>query len=331
MPGVPLSEPGAPAVLDGLVDLASEAFGGRAVEANDEFFAEKENLLKRSEAVFIADKYTDRGKWMDGWETRRRRTSGHDWCVVELGLPGVVRRVIVDTRHFSGNHPEACSIEGRAVGSNQWAEILPRSLLEGDSPNAYSVEASAVFTSLRLNIYPDGGVARLRVFGEPWFDWTAIQASQQPVDLVSAVRGGAPLACSDRFFSDPSNLLMPGHSTHMGDGWETRRRRGPGHDWVVLRLGHRGTIKTVDVDTSHFKGNYPASCSIEACDLDGGVEPDPADWDSADWTEILDKQELSADAMHSFGVSERVATHVRFHIYPDGGVARLRLLGHPTA
>ena len=326
-----MSESGVPAAFDGLIDLASEALGGRAVEANDEFFAEKENLLKHSEAVFIADKYTDRGKWMDGWETRRRRTPGYDWCVVELGLPGVVRRAIVDTRHFSGNHPEACSIEGLEAGSDEWTEILSRSLLKGDSPNIFKVKAAAVYSRVRLNIYPDGGVARLRILGEPWFDWAAIHASQQLIDLVSAVRGGAPLACSDQFFSDPANLLMPGDSTDMGDGWETRRRRGDGHDWVVLRLGHRGTIRTADVDTSHFKGNFPAACSLEACDLGDAAEPAPADWDSVAWTEILAKQELSADAKHSFGVNQQVATHVRFHIYPDGGVARLRLLGQPTA
>jgi allantoicase len=326
-----LSESGAPAAFDGLVDLASETFGGRAVEANDEFFAEKENLLKNSDAVFIVDKYTDRGKWMDGWETRRRRTPGHDWCVVQLGLQGVVRRVIVDTRHFSGNHPEACSIDGLRVGSEEWVEILPRSLLKGDSSNVFEIHEPAVFHSVRLNIYPDGGVARLRVLGEPQFDWASIHSSQQPIDLVSAVRGGVPLACSDRYFSDPANLLMPGESTHMGDGWETRRRRGPGHDWVVLRLGHRGTIRTADVDTSHFKGNYPAACSIEACDLHDASEPDTGDWDAVEWTEILGRQGLTADTKHSFGVTEQVATHVRFHIYPDGGVARLRLLGHPTA
>lgn len=317
--------------FDGLVDLASEAFGGRAVEANDEFFAEKDNLLKRSDAVFIADKYTDRGKWMDGWETRRRRSPGHDWCVVELGLPGAIRRVVVDTRHFSGNHPESCSIDGLQIGSEDWEEILPRSLLKGDSRNEFEVDASAVYGRVRLNIYPDGGVARLRILGEPRSDWEAIQAGQQLVDLVSAVRGGVPLACSDRYFSDPSNLLMPGESTHMGDGWETRRRRGPGHDWVVLRLGHRGTIKTADVDTSHFKGNFPAACSLDACDLTGTEEPGTGDWDAVSWTEVLTKQELSADTKHSFGVTEQVATHVRFHIYPDGGVARLRLLGAPVS
>lgn len=323
-----MSESGAPAAFSGLIDLASASFGGRAIEANDEFFAAKENLLKPSEAVFIEDKYTDRGKWMDGWETRRRRTPGHDWCVVELGLPGSIRRVTVDTKHFSGNHPEACSIDGMPVDSDEWIEILPRSLLLGDSANQFEIDGSPVMRRVRLNIYPDGGVARLRVLGEPRPDWEAIRAAGTPIDLAAAVHGGVPLACSDRYFSDPSNLLMPHESTHMGDGWETRRRRGPGHDWVVLRLGHRGRIDSAEVDTSHFKGNYPAACSLEVCDLGDTAEPGD-DWDSMTWVEALPKQELGPDARHVFELADSVATHTRFHIYPDGGVARLRLIGIP--
>lgn len=313
------------APLDGLVDLVAERLGGRAIEANDEFFAPKESLLKATEAEFDPDRYTDRGKWMDGWETRRRRTPGHDWCIVALGAPGRLRRIVVDTRHFRGNHPEACSLDASAAASgDDWVEVLPRRPLAGDTPNVFGVDEERTFTRVRLNIFPDGGVARLRVYGEPRPDWEGLVAEGARLDLASAALGGAPLLCSDRFFSDPRNLLLPGPSTHMGDGWETRRRRGPGHDWVLIRLARRGIIEEAEIDTSHFKGNYPATCS-----LDGTTDPvDTADPETLAWTPLLERTELEADSVLLRGVTAAApVTHVRFNIFPDGGVARLRLWG----
>lgn len=328
--------PGAARALDGLIDLASERIGGCAVDANDEFFAPKENLLKPAEPVFDPERYTDRGKWMDGWETRRRRAPGHDWCVVALGAPGRIGRVVVDTRHFRGNHPEACSLEASPdPEGDAWQEILPRVPLTGDAPNEFSVDADGVFARVRLNIYPDGGVARLRVFGEP----AGVRAAgpgdegERPLDLASALLGGAPVACSDRFFSDPRNLLLPDPPKNMGDGWETRRRRGPGHDWVVIRLACPGIIEEVEVDTTHFKGNYPAECSLEGCVAPTGEAAEgPLAWDAHPWRELLPKSELGPNAQHVFRPKEAVpVSHVRFNIYPDGGVARLRLRGRRTA
>lgn len=327
----------------GLIDLAAARLGGRAVLANDEFFAPKENLLQRGRGVFVEEQYTDRGKWMDGWETRRRREPGHDWCIIRLGVPGMIRAVTVDTNHFRGNHPAACSIDAallRHVGSadvlarfDGWREILSRSPLQGHAENEFAIDAAERATHIRLNIYPDGGVARLRVWGEAAPDWSGLTRSKNPVDLVAAVHGGAPLASSDEFFGEPINLIMPGPPANMGDGWETRRRRGPGHDWVVLRLGHRGGIETVEVDTTHFKGNYPESCSLEglhATELDVRAVPDGG----AGWQEILRRTTLGPDRSHRFGeelVGHAPVTHVRFNIFPDGGVARLRLWGRPTS
>ncbi len=329
----PDAGPGAVRALDGLIDLAAERLGGCAVDANDEFFAPKENLLKPAEPVFEPDRYTDRGKWMDGWETRRRRSPGHDWCIVALGVRGRIRRVIVDTRHFRGNHPAACSLDASPhAEGDEWAELLPRVALRGDTPNEFSLDTDAVFARVRLNIYPDGGVARLRVLGEPAGDWSAGSGDgeESRVDLASALLGGAPVACSDRFFSDPRNLLLPGPPVNMGDGWETRRRRGPGHDWVVIRLGSPGIIEEVEVDTTHFKGNYPAECSLDGCMVDvTEAQAGPLDWDAQPWRELLPRSELGPNAQHLFRPTEEVTvSHVRFNIYPDGGVARLRLRGH---
>ena len=325
----------------GLIDLASARLGGRAVLANDEFFAPKSSLVKPEPAVFIEGKYTARGKWMDGWETRRRRTPGHDWCIVRLGVPGVIRAVVVDTRHFRGNHPESCAIDAVALRTDataarlrklgdRWIELLSRHALAGDTANEFPVTSDLRVTHVRLNIYPDGGVARLRLLGEARPDWDRMRAQRARVDLVAAQHGGVPLAASDEFFSHPLNLVMPGRPTDMGDGWETRRRRGPGYDWVVLRLGHRGTIEEVVVDTTHFKGNFPESCRLEACDAPGlgsAVVPD----DAAPWRELLPRTRLRADTPHRFRAIGRSGpvTHVRLSIFPDGGVARLRLFGKP--
>lgn len=325
----------------GLIDLAAARVGGRAVLANDEFFAPKSNLLKPGSPVFLEGKYTSRGKWMDGWETRRRRTPGYDWCIVRLGVAGVARAVTVDTRHFRGNHPEACSLDAAALAGKDdttakrlrgtavgWTPLLPRTPLAGDSLNDFPVTSESRITHVRLNIYPDGGVARLRVWGEARPDWEAIEKKTGHLDLAALRSGGVPLAASDQFFSDPLNLLMPGSPEDMSDGWETRRRRGPGHDWVILRLGARGTIDAVRVDTTHFKGNFPESCRLEGCDapgLDGTAVPG----EDAPWRELVPRTKLKADTQHRFRAVGRSGpvTHVRFSIYPDGGVARLRLYG----
>jgi allantoicase len=322
------------------MDLAAERLGGAVLAASDEFFAPKENLVKASQPVFVDGKYTDVGKWMDGWESRRKRVPGHDWAIARLGLPGVVRGVLVDTSHFKGNYPEACSIDGCSVwgtpdaeqltdAATRWTEILARSPLQGDSRNLFPVDCPYRFTHLRLNIYPDGGVARLKVFGDVLPDWELLDWSRPSFDLAAAEHGGLVVACSDMFFGSRHNLIMPGRALDMSDGWETRRRRGPGHDWSIVRLAAQGTVRCVEVDTSHFKGNYPESCSVEAVDAGGeGVE------DVREWHELLPRTKLHAHTRHLFRdelADVGPATHVRFNIFPDGGVARLRVYGPASA
>ena len=278
---------------------------------------------------------------MDGWETRRRRTPGFDWCVIQLGVPGVVRAVTVDTHHFTGNHPEACSLAAAALttvpksaalkrAALAWPELLPQRPLGPDRENEFSVTGERRVTHLCLHIYPDGGVARLRAWGEARPDWTRLRGRPGPIDLAAVQHGGVPLAASDEFYSKPLNLLLPGPSTDMSDGWETRRRRGPGYDWVILRLGTRGTVSEVVVDTAHFKGNFPESCRLEGCDapgLDAAAVPD----EHQAWRELVPRTRLRADRSHRFRAVGRSGpvTHVRFSIFPDGGVARLRVFGRP--
>jgi allantoicase len=306
-----------------LVDLASERLGGAAIAANDDFFAPKENLVKVSRPVFREDEYTDHGKWMDGWETRRRREPGHDWCVVRLGLPGVIRGVNVETAFFRGNFPESCSLEAAEAEEGPWREILPKSPLIGDAENLFPIESPGRFTHVKLHIYPDGGVARLRVYGRVVPDPGRLSRENE-IDLAALENGALVAASSDMFFGARHNLILPGPPRGMHDGWETRRRRGPGHDWAIVQLGVPGTVRSIEVDTTWFKGNAPGSCSIEV--LQAG---DPLS-DAAEWREILLETPLRPDAVHRFDGEVRPAppaTHARLNIFPDGGVARLRLFG----
>jgi allantoicase len=322
-----------------LVDVAAARLGGTVLLANDEFFAPKENLLKPEKPVWREGEYTDRGKWMDGWETRRRRVPGHDWCLIRLGIPAIVHGVIVDTSYFKGNYPEECSLEAAAVegaadaealaagNGVEWVEILPRSGLRGDAENPFAIASRGRVTHLRFSIYPDGGVARVRVFGEPVSDPGLRPGSF--ADLAALKNGGLVVGCSDMFFGHRHNLILPGRSTHMGDGWETKRRRGPGHDWIIVRLAARGSIARIEVDTDHFKGNAPESCSVEVCDAPD-LAPEQLSSGDAGWTTLLPRTLLQADAQHRFDVSGGPATHARLAIYPDGGIARLRLFGTVT-
>jgi allantoicase len=321
-----------------LVDLASERLGAAAVAANDEFFAAKEHLIRAAAPVWREGEYTDRGKWMDGWETRRRRDLGpdaHDWCIVGLGARGIPRGVDVHTAFFTGNYPESCAIDAcdlsgapavDALVHAAWREILPRSPLAGDAHNLLPIENGQPATHLRLRIYPDGGVARLRVHGEVVPDWERLRR-QGDVDLAAVEHGGAVVDCSNMFYGSRHNLIMPGDATHMGDGWETKRRRGPGHDWTIVRLGASGAIRRAAVDTRHFKGNAPGACSIDVTSIEAGHP-----LEAAAWRELLPRTPLQPHTRHAFEDELRTAgeaTHARLNIFPDGGIARLRLFGRP--
>jgi allantoicase len=323
-----------------LVDLASERLGGAVLYANDEFFAPKENLLKQAAAVWKEGEYTERGKWMDGWETMRRRSprldEEFDWCIVRLGTSGRIRGVKVDTSFFRGNFPSHCSIDACTAdgnpdvsalvsGATRWTEILPKSDLQGDSENDFKIEFPERVTHIRLKIFPDGGVARLRVYGDVLPDWDAIKRRDSEIDLAAVENGGTVPLASDMFFGHRINLIMPGRAMNMSDGWETKRRRGPGHDWCIIKLGTIGRLTRAEVDTSHFKGNYPDSCSIDVARADNG-----ASLESLDWKELLSNTRLQPHTRHVFEKELAAVgdvTHARLNVFPDGGVSRLRLYG----
>lgn len=331
---IPTLDPNAPDFTRRYLNLADARLGARALAASDEFFAPKERMLETQAAVFIPGKYDENGKWMDGWETRRKRISGHDWCIVKLARRGTIHGVDIDTSHFTGNFPPAASIEACACDSEapaddaQWHPVVPAVTLQGNQHHYLAVEDTRAWTHLRLNLFPDGGVARLRVYGKPAIDWHTA-ASTTNVDLAAAENGAYVVAANNQHFGLATNMLMPGRGVNMGDGWETRRRREPGNDWAIVALAHPGIIRRIEVDTAFFKGNFPDRCSLQAARVVGGTD-DSLVTQSMFWPVLLPEMPLRMDAVHRFE-SELAAlgpvTHVRLNIFPDGGVSRLRLWG----
>jgi allantoicase len=321
-------------------DLAGRALGGSVIYANDELFAERENLIKPEEPVFRPHTFGHKGQIMDGWETRRRREPGSDAAIVRLGCGGVVRKVVVDTSYFTGNYPpevsvEACGAEGypspAELAEASWTTLVPRSAVAGDARNEFEVEPGRRATHVRLTMFPDGGVARLRVYGEPVPDPRLLPAT---IDLAALENGAVVTGCSNMFYSSPSNLLLPGQARVMGDGWETSRRRDQANDWVEVRLACAGSVEVVELDTSHFVGNAPGWATLGGDDPgDGPAGDGPAgDGPAGDGRALLPRTALQPDTPHRFAVPGGPVTgQVRLDIYPDGGMARLRVLGRPTA
>ncbi len=315
-------------------NLASPRFGSHVASASDEFFGAKERLISDAPPVFIANKYDDHGKWMDGWESRRKRDKGHDWCIVELGACGVIHGAEIDTSHFTGNYPPGASIEACAPNADTddpsvWKTILPTVVLEGDKRQFFTINDDGVWGAVRLNILPDGGVARMRLYGEVAPSWGDADDNAL-VELSALTNGGRIVAYNDAHYGDLWALLSEGRGKTMGDGWETRRRREPGNDWIIIALAARGTVEGIEIDTAHFKGNFPDSASVEGIDFSGESDASLIDG-SAPWVEILQQCKLQADNVHEFGAADisspGLVTHVRLNIYPDGGVSRLRIFG----
>lgn len=334
------SAPAVPKQFSHLTDLASDLTGTFVLYSTDDYFAEKENLLKPSAPVWIEGKYTDKGKWMDGWESQRKREPGHDFAIVRLGTPGSVHGILADTTHFKGNAPQEVSVEGieaadtatpgDLIDNPGWKEILPRTAVLPDHPNVLVLPAiSSRVTHVRFHIYPDGGVARLRVYGEvkpdPYTFW-----QRGSVDLAAIEQGGTVAAVSDQFFGPPSNLLLPGRGVNMGDGWETKRRRTPGSDWCVLKLARAGQIDRIELDTHFFKGNAPQATLIEALNEADISADELANClaAKAPWPVLVHKTPLVQHRKHVIYPDRPTAvTHLRVHIFPHGGVNRMRVFG----
>src|SRR5271170_6421663 len=304
------------------INVADARLGSAALFATDEFFGPATRMLNSSEPEWRAGVYDAHGKWMDGWETRRRRDQGHDHCILRLAGSCALALLEIDTRYFTGNYPPFASVQACSASSDpdahmQWIELLPSSALKGDQRNFFDVQSMSNWTHLKLNIYPDGGVARLRAYGTLHRDWTGLKVGEA-IDLAAALNGGRALACSDEHYGSMGNLLLPGRGASMADGWETRRRRGPGYDWVIVRLGCSGRIQCVEVDTAHFKGNYPHQVSINAAWVRGSVDRDLTR-ECHDWPVLLEPQLLQADTVVQFRAplcDLGTVSHVRVNMHP---------------
>jgi allantoicase len=312
-----------------LPDLASRALAGSVVYANDELFAQRENLITPGRAVFSTEDFGHKGKVYDGWETRRRREPGHDWAIVRLGVPGVVHGVNIDTSWFKGNYPPYASVEAASfewhpsadeLDAADWVTLVEKSPVAGDTDNYFSVDDGRRYTHLRLTIYPDGGVARFRVHGEPVPDPRFLTGT---VDLAALENGGSVTDCSNMFYSSPTQILQPGRARIMGEGWENARRRDDGNDHVTVKLATPGLVRRVEIDTSYFVGNAAGWARLSGVNEATGDADDPSTW-----TELVPKTRLQPDTRHFFRVRPDAAvTHVRLDVYPDGGLARLRVNG----
>ncbi len=325
-----------PSFVEHGIELGQPSIGTKVIDCSDDFFADRHRLLNPEPPVFIENKFDDHGKWMDGWETRRRRNNGHDYLIIKLGEPSILFGVDIDTSFFTGNFPSAASLEGTycdtALDENtEWVPLINMTELSGDNHHLLEIDNRRVWTHLRFNIFPDGGVARLRLYGRIYCDWEA-RDNNKVYDMACILNGGRAIGWNDAHFGHPANMLSPGDGRNMGDAWETRRRREPGYDWCVIELGHLCLAEEIIVDTSFFIGNFPDSFSIQAASITNSTRQSLIT-QSIYWEELLPSSKLEMNKKNIIKVDNDKfgpINYIRLNIFPDGGVSRFRVLGKPA-
>ena len=316
-----------------MIDLAQKRLGTKAVYQTDEFFAKANRIIDSSEPIFIPNKFDNHGKWMDGWETRRKRNKGHDYLIIRLGKEGIISKLNISTLYFNGNQPEFASVEGcyskKKIPDKKtkWKLILNKKKTKPSSNNIFNIKNKSVFSHIKLNIFPDGGVARLRVYGKIVINKT--QFKKKIINLSALSNGASIIACNNEHFGKAENILAPGNSKNMGDGWETRRSRGKNYDWVIFKCV-TGKIDNIQIDTHHFKGNYPDMCSVQGAYLSRVINNKSIIAKSNKWKTILNKAKLRPHKKHNFKntlIKGTKINYIRINIYPDGGISRVRIFG----
>ena len=321
-------------IIKNYVDLANPVLGTKILRCSDEFFAPAKRLINPLKPIFKENVFDNHGKWMDGWETRRKRSKGFDFVIIKLGRPGKIKTADLDTSFFNGNQPEYAQLEGCYANNNnikkiKWIKITKKQKIKANSNNLFKTLNSKTFTHIKLNIYPDGGVARLRLFGN--IDLSLYKFSKNTnIDLASIINGSQIIACSDEHFGNANNLLLPGKSINMGNGWETRRRRGKGFDWVIIKLGFKSSINSFEVGTHFFKGNYPDSFSIQAFHSNKNINISSLVKNSKNWITLISKNKLKPNSnikIKNLNYLNKNFNFIKLNIYPDGGISRLRVFG----
>ena len=318
-----------------MTNLADPRIGSKVVFKTDDFFASAKRIINNQTPVFKEGVFDNHGKWMDGWETRRRRTKGFDYLIIKLGKPGKIRSIDIDTAYFSGNQPTQASLEACFSKKNNpnnksnWIQILNKKKIGPNKNHNFKIKNQSIFTHVKLNIYPDGGVARLRIFGEIILQ--KFNFKNKVINLTSMVNGASIVGCNNEHFGKSENILAPGRGKNMGDGWETRRSRGKNYDWLIVKCGHAGKIKKIEIDTHHFKGNYPDSCSIQATYISKKMPNSAIVQKSQKWDLILNRAKLKANKKHIFKnkiMSKNKINFIKINIFPDGGISRIRTFGN---
>ena len=319
--------------LNGLIDLAQSRLGSKIVFKTNEFFAPAKRIINPWPPVFKEGVFDKHGKWMDGWETKRKRGKGYDYLILKLGRPGRISKIDIDTSYFSGNQPtkvslQACFSKKKLPNKNsKWITILKKKPTKANSHHFFNVKNKSIFTHIKLNIFPDGGVARIRIYGsmEILKNFTG-----KVLNLTSVLHGATPIACNNEHFGRAENILAPGMGKNMGDGWETRRSRGKNFDWLIIKCAAAGKINKIQIDTHHFKGNYPDKCSIQAAFIDKKISSRAIVNNSKKWKLLLNKVKLYAHKKHNFKnnlMKSKKINYIKINIFPDGGISRIRVFG----
>jgi allantoicase len=318
---------------NGLIDLAQPRLGSKVIFKTDDFFASANRIINPSPAVFKEGLFDKNGKWMDGWESRRKRTSGHDFLIIKLGKSGSINKVDVDTSHFNGNQPSMISLEGcysksKNIKDLKWKTLIDKKKTKANSHHMFKSSSKSIFTHIKLNIFPDGGVARLRLYGS--ISKENNKFGNKTINLASLLNGASVIACNNEHFGKAENILAPGKAKNMGDGWETRRRRDKGFDWLILNPINGKKIDKIEISTHHFKGNFPSHCSLQAAFVPNKKSSSSIIKSSVKWKFLLNKVNLSANKTHAFKnilMKNDKINFIKINIFPDGGISRFKIFG----
>jgi len=317
---------------NGLIDLAQPRLGTEVVFKTDDFFASANRIISPTDPIFKSGVFDKHGKWMDGWESRRKRTEGHDYIILKLGRPGTIKKVDVDTSHFNGNQPSMVSIEGAnsnldKINKLKWQTLLSKKKIKANSHHHFTVNSKKKFTHIKFNIFPDGGVARLKLYGSIA---KSEKSKNKKINLASLLDGASVIACNNEHFGKAENILAPGKAKNMGDGWETRRRRDKGFDWMIINSLNGKEIDKIEISTHHFKGNFPSHCSLQAAYLPIKKNSRQIVNSSSKWRYLLKDVKLSANKIHTYKnilMKKNKINFIKINIFPDGGISRFRIYG----